>query len=205
MNEQTQKAINTLIELYGQAPWMTNPKSGQVYEKIIEQWDDSLKDYAPEQVVAACRRVWKYRLKTFPQLGHILAELTDIEPKNEPEDKPRETGGGCWQEWRDFVRNTVANGYNGRQCLTTDLIDALHRALDEIDVEFPRAPFEPMRSASELVAIGRNNKNAFWPKVYRALSAIVEKRPVIVHILNDGRTYKIPSDFDPNNTRRKCA
>ena len=94
---QTQTAIDTLSELYGEPSWITDPKPGQNVDKVFDEWDKALKKYSDTQVANACRSIYKYKKSaTFPRLGHLLAELVDIVPDAEPEDDEPKTG--YWQE-----------------------------------------------------------------------------------------------------------
>lgn len=88
MNNQTDTAIKIFTDLYGLPKWLKDEKEGQDSEKMIELWDNELKDYTPEQVKVACYRVAKYKKSnTFPSLSHILAELVDEEKHQESGDE----------------------------------------------------------------------------------------------------------------------
>lgn len=203
---QTQIALNTLTELYGEPQWLVNPKSGQDVDSIFAEWDKALKDFSDDQIATACRMIFKYkRSSTFPRIAHILAELVDVAPANPPElPKTRERTGGYFTDFRDFRDDCVRNGYNGKICLAYDVYEAFRLVCDEVDAEFPADNRFDQRSTSDLVRIAILN-GVFWSKLEAFLTRIVEKRSVIVHVPNDGRTYKIPSDFDPNNTKRASA
>lgn len=98
MNNQTDTAIKIFTDLYGLPKWLKDEKEGQDSEKMIELWDNELKDYTPEQVKVACYRVAKYKKSnTFPSLSHILAELVD-------EDKQENEGDECQKCLRALIK-----------------------------------------------------------------------------------------------------
>lgn len=98
MNNQTDIAIKIFTDLYGLPKWLKDEKEGQDSEKMIELWDNELKDYTPEQVKVACYRVAKYKKSnTFPSLSHILAELVD-------EDKQENEGDECQKCLRALIK-----------------------------------------------------------------------------------------------------
>lgn len=199
---QTQTAIDTLSELYGEPSWITDPKPGQNVDKVFDEWDKALKKYSDTQVANACRSIYKYKKSaTFPRLGHLLAELVDIVPDAEPEDDEPKTG--YWQELADFRAECVANGYNGNFCFSSDIDKALYRVCDDIDAEYPPEKHWEKRTVSELVSLAIIN-SVFWDKLKAHLSAIVEKNG-FYSSTGSAALYDVPEKFSPNNGRRKCA
>lgn len=200
---QTQTAIDTLSELYGEPSWLKTPKQGQNLEKVFDEWDKALKKYSDTQVANACRSIYKYKKSaTFPRLGHLLAELVDIVPDAEPETETEPTNG-YWQELAAFRADCVTNGYNGKICYSFDVDKALHMLCDEIDAEYPPEHHWDVRTASELVNLAIIN-GVFWEKLNAFLSGVVEKNSPYFPT-GERDLYPVPSSFDPNNGRRKCA
>lgn len=205
-NIQTQTAIDTLSELYGKPSWLKTPKQGLNLEKVFAEWDAELKKYSEEQIKVVCRKMYKYRrTATFPSLAHILAELVDVAPANAPElPQTRERIGGYFTEYRDFREDCVRNGYKGKICFTSDVDDAHRLVCDEVDAEFPADNRFERRSTSDLVRIAMLN-GVFWPKLEAFLTRIVAKRPDRTPMFSGAEYYALPSDFDPNNTKRKSV
>lgn len=205
-NIQTQTAIDTLSELYGKPSWLKTPKQGLNLEKVFAEWDAELKKYSEEQIKVVCRKMYKYRrTATFPSLAHILAELVDVAPANPPElPKTRERTGGYFTEYRDFRSDCVLNGYNGKICFTSDVDEAHRLVCDEVDAEFPADNRFDQRSTSDLVRIAMLN-GVFWSKLEAFLTRIVAKRPDRTPMFSGAEYYALPSDFDPNNTKRKSV
>lgn len=203
---QTDTAIKTLSELYGDPQWLINPKSGQDIDSIFAEWDEALKDYSDDQIATACRMIFKYkRSSTFPRIAHILAELVDVAPANPPElPQTRERTGGYFTEFSDFSNDCVRNGYNGKICFSSDVEEAFGLVCDEVDAEFPADNRFDQRSTSDLVRIALLN-GVFWSKLEAFLTRIVAKHPDLTTIFSGAEDYALPSDFDPNNTKRKCV
>lgn len=198
---QTQTAIDTLSELYGEPSWITDPKPGQNVDKVFAEWDKALKKYSDTQVANACRSIYKYKKSaTFPRLGHLLAELVDIVPDAEPETEPTP---GYWRELADFRAECVKNGFNGHFCFSSDIDKALYRLCDEIDAEYaPEKPWD-CRSVAELVKLANIN-GVFWDKLKAFLSSIVEKNGYYTPT-GGADVYDVPARFSPNNAKRKSA
>lgn len=205
-NIQTQTAIDTLSELYGKPSWLKTPKQGLNLEKVFAEWDAELKKYSEEQIKVVCRKMYKYRrTATFPSLAHILAELVDVAPANPPElPKTRERTGGYFTEYRDFRSDCVLNGYKGKICFSSDVDEAFRLVCDEVDAEFPADNRFDQRSTSDLVRISMLN-GVFWSKLEAFLTRIVAKRPDRTPMFSGAEYYALPSDFDPNNTKRKSV
>lgn len=205
-NIQTQTAIDTLSELYGKPSWLKTPKQGLNLEKVFAEWDAELKKYSEEQIKVVCRKMYKYRrTATFPSLAHILAELVDVAPANPPElPQTRERIGGYFTEYRDFREDCVRNGYNGKICFSSDVDEAFRLVCDDVDGEFPADNRFDQRSTSDLVRIAMLN-GVFWSKLEAFLTRIVAKRPDLTPMFSGAEYYALPSDFDPNNTKRKCV
>jgi hypothetical protein len=203
---QTDTAIKTLSELYGDPQWLINPKSGQDIDSIFAEWDEALKDYSDDQIATACRMIFKYkRSSTFPRIAHILAELVDVAPANPPElPKTRERIGGYFTDFRDFLDDCVRNGYKGKICFSYDVNEALHLVCDDVDGEFPADNRFERRSTADLVRIAVLN-GVFWPKLEAFLTRIVANNPDLVQITGGATSYAIPAQFDVNNTKRTCA
>ncbi|GHU01637.1 hypothetical protein FACS1894186_4720 [Alphaproteobacteria bacterium] len=82
MSLQSDIAISTLSDLYGDAPWLNKPKTGQNSDKIMAEWDEALASYSAAQVKTACLKLHKWRkTRVFPTLSHLLSELVDEEPE----------------------------------------------------------------------------------------------------------------------------
>lgn len=205
-NIQTQTAIDTLSELYGKPSWLKTPKQGLNLEKVFAEWDAELKKYSKEQIQVVCRKMYKYRrTATFPSLAHILAELVDVAPANPPElPQTRERTGGYFTDFRDFRDDCVRNGYKGKICFSSDVDEAFRLVCDDVDGEFPADNRFDQRSTSDLVRIAMLN-GVFWSKLEAFLTRIVAKRPDRPPVFNGAEYYAIPSDFDPNNTKRASA
>lgn len=205
-NIQTQTAIDTLSELYGKPSWLKTPKQGLNLEKVFAEWDAELKKYSEDQIKVVCRKMYKYRrTATFPSLAHILAELVDVAPANPPElPQTRERIGGYFTEYRDFREDCVRNGYKGKICFSSDVDDAHRLVCDEVDAEFPADNRFDQRSTSDLVRIAMLN-GVFWSKLEAFLTRIVAKRPDRSPMFSGAEYYALPSDFDPNNTKRKSV
>ena len=200
-SNQTQTAIDVLSELYGEPQWLINPKSGQDVTSIFAEWDDALKDYSEDQIATACRMIFKYkRSSTFPRIAHILAELVDVEP--EPEEKPIKISG-YFQELADFRDECTTNGYNGKICYSSDVDKALYMLCDEVDAEYPPEHHWEVRSTSDLVNLALIN-DVFWQKLNAFLAGIVSKNVPYVPSGSTGFS-SVPSEFNPNNGRRKCS
>lgn len=197
---QTQTAIDTLSELYGEPSWLTAPKKGQDLDKVFAEWDEALKKYSEAQVVTACRKIYKYRkTATCPRLAHILAELVDIEP----EEEPIATGGGYWQDLGDFRADCVTNGFNGHLCLSSDVDEAMRRVMDEINSEYPPEKHWETRSASDLIGLALRN-GVFWDKLDAHLRHIVEMRVSYSASGVVGELFDLPKTFK-STEERKCA
>lgn len=205
-SNQTKTAIDVLSELYGEPQWLINPKSGQDVTSIFAEWDDALKDYSDDQIATACRMIFKYkRSSTFPRIAHILAELVDVAPANPPElPQTRERTGGYFTDFRDFRDDCVRNGYNGKICFSSDVDEAFRLVCDEVDAKFPADNRFDQRSTSDLVRIAMLN-GVFWSKLEAFLTRIVAKRPDRSPMFSGAEYYALPSDFDPNNTKRKSV
>lgn len=203
---QTQTAIDTLSELYGEPSWLKTPKQGQNLEKVFAEWDAELKKYSEEQIKVVCRKMYKYRrTATFPSLAHILAELVDVEPEAVSERPVTETRstGGFMQELAVFRNHCVTNGYNGKICYSSDVDKALYLLCDEIDAEYPPENHLEVRTASELVNLAIIN-GVFWEKLNAFLAHVVEKNAPYVSTWGSC-LHSVPSEFNPNNARRKSA
>lgn len=199
---QTQTAIDTLSELYGEPSWITDPKPGQNVDKVFDEWDKALKKYSDTQVANACRSIYKYKKSaTFPRLGHLLAELVDIVPDAEPEDDEPKTG--YWQELADFRAECVANGYNGNFCFSSDIDKALYRVCDDIDAEYPPEKHWEKRTVSELVSLAIIN-GVFWDKLKAHLHRIVGVRESYSASGAVGELFDLPKTFK-STEERKCA
>ena len=203
---QTQIALNTLTELYGEPQWLVNPKSGQDVDSIFAEWDKALKDFSDDQIVTACRMIFKYkRSSTFPRIAHILAELVDVAPANTHElPNTRERTGGYFTDFRKFQDDCVRNGYKGKVCFSSDVDEALGLVCNDVDKEFPADNRFEWRSTSDLVQIAVLN-GVFWSKLEAFLTRIVANHQDMVQITSGATSYAIPAKFDVKNTKRVCA
>lgn len=82
-NIQFETAFQVFTDIYGLPKWEEAPKEGQNKEKIIETWCNELKGYTVEQVKEACFKVIRWgKIKTFPTLSHLLAQLSEVKQEN---------------------------------------------------------------------------------------------------------------------------
>lgn len=87
--------------------------------------------------------------------------------------------------------------------LLSDIDKALYSVCDEIDAEYPSEKHGETRSVSELTNLAFSN-GVFWDKLKAFLSGIVQNNAFLTKG-NATIYHTVPSDFDPNNSRRKCA
>lgn len=199
-NEQCSMAFETLTELYGEPKWLE--KAGDK-DRVFEEWSKALEKYSPEQVKEACLRHFKWaKTSVFPKLAHILAQLVDEEP--EPQDRTPETKSNTFMdELAQYRSRCIQDGVNGHLCFSADVDEAMRRVMDEIDAEYPPEHHWDVRTASELVNLAIIN-GVFWEKLNAFLSGVVEKNSPYFPT-GGSDLYPVPSSFDPNNGRRKCA
>lgn len=202
---QTQAAFDVLTELYGEPTWLSEPKKGMDIEKVFAEWDEALKDYSEEQVKTVCRKLWKYaKTSTFPRLGHILAMLTDVEKVCSEPERPEYGHSEIMDELERLRSRWLAEGFEGHICFYCDVQEALRRVYADADAEFPPEKHWEKRSASDLVNLAIKN-GVFWSGLEAHLRSITADRPYYQHFGRTGDVYSVPSEFDLNNEKRRCA
>ena len=197
---QTMAAIEEFSARYGE-PYWTEEKQ----EKILADWDCVLKNYGEMDVRTACGTLCQFgKLKTFPTIGHLAAELKkNYQPVslNAKEEKRNP----FMDELDQYRSRCIRDGVDGRLCLSSDVDEAMRRTMADIDAEYPQDLPRIERSASEIIGLGLRNK-VFWEKLEMFLRSVTAKNAA--YIPTGDNTFdrrSIPTKFSFDETMRKTA
>lgn len=195
---QTMAAIEEFSARFGEPYWAEDKQ-----EKILADWDCVLKNYNEMDVRTACGALSQFgKLKTFPTIGHLAAELKkNYQPISSNDNSEKRSP--FMDELAQYRSRCIQDGVNGHLCFSADVDEAMRRVMDEIDAEYPPEHHWDVRTASELVNLAIIN-GVFWEKLNAFLSGVVEKNSPYFPT-GGSDLYPVPSSFDPNNGRRKCA
>lgn len=199
---QTQTAIDTLSELYGEPSWLTAPKKGQDLDKVFAEWDEALKDYSEDQIKTVCRKMWKYaKTSTFPRLGHIMAMLSDVSP--EKDGTPETVKNMFMDELAQYRSRCIQDGVNGNYCFACDFDDAVRAVFKETEQTLPIN--ERFKSSDEIASLAL--KNGFWDNLPKYLEQITSKRPLMLpRPANENAEIEVDlDDFSPFPTHRGAS
>lgn len=197
---QTMAAIEEFSARYGE-PYWTEEKQ----EKILADWDCVLKNYGEMDVRTACGTLCQFgKLKTFPTIGHLAAELKkNYQPVslNAKEEKRNP----FMDELDQYRSRCIRDGVDGRLCLSSDVDEAMRRTMADMDAEYPAEHHWETRTASEAIGLGLRNK-VFWEKLEMFLRSVTAKNAA--YVPTGDNTFdrrSIPTKFSFDETTRKTA
>ena len=195
---QTMAAIEEFSARFGEPYWAEDKQ-----EKILADWDCVLKNYSEIDVRTACGALSQFgKLKTFPTIGHLAAELK----KNY---QPISSSDSCekrspfMDELAQYRFRCIQDGVNGHLCFSADVDEAMRRVMDEINAEYPPEHHWETRTVSDLIGLALRN-GVFWDKLDAHLRHIVEGRVSYSASGVVGELFDLPKTFK-STEERKCA
>ena len=135
---------------------------------------------------------------------HILAMLTDVEKVYSEPERPECRRSEIMDDLERYRVRWLSEGFEGHICFSSDVQEALRCVYADADADYPSEKPSEKRTASELVNLAVKN-GVFWSGLEAHLRRITADRPFYQSFERTEELYSIPSEFDPNNKKRRCV